>query len=98
MVHADLSEFNLLWHENTIYVIDVAQSMDLSHPRALAFLLKDIITILNFFKRIGATNLPTAHDLFTEITQITSLDPEHDLFSQVKFSLIIIIKNFKCLR
>ncbi len=34
LVHADLSEYNLLYLEERVFVIDVGQSVVTSHPRA----------------------------------------------------------------
>lgn len=41
LVHADLSEYNMLVHRGTLYIIDVAQSVEHDHPHALQFLRKD---------------------------------------------------------
>lgn len=41
LVHADLSEYNVLWYNNQCWLIDVAQSVDREHPSALEFLLRD---------------------------------------------------------
>ena len=34
LVHADFSEYNLLWYDETVYVIDVSQSVEHDHPNA----------------------------------------------------------------
>lgn len=38
LVHADLSEFNMLWWEDKVWLIDVAQSVEHDHPHAIEFL------------------------------------------------------------
>jgi len=52
LVHADLSEYNLLYHDQKIYVIDVSQSVEESHPYSHEFLKRDVININNFFQRL----------------------------------------------
>uniref|UniRef100_A0A8R1HHB3 Serine/threonine-protein kinase RIO3 n=1 Tax=Caenorhabditis japonica TaxID=281687 RepID=A0A8R1HHB3_CAEJA len=84
LVHADLSEFNLLLTpDNKVHVIDVSQAMDLSHPRCLQFLTRDIHNIIAFFTRIGTPNMPTAVQLFNLITQLEMAD-DQDLLVQVE--------------
>ena len=51
LVHEDFSEYNLLYFEGIIYVIDVSQSVEMGHPRALEFLRLDIANTNAFFKR-----------------------------------------------
>ena len=38
LVHADLSEYNVLVHNDELYCIDVSQAVELDHPRAFDFL------------------------------------------------------------
>ena len=45
LVHSDLSEYNVLWWKDQLYVIDVAQAVDAMHPRAMQFLLRDCKTV-----------------------------------------------------
>jgi RIO kinase 1 len=59
LVHADLSEYNMLWHEGHVVVIDVSQSVEHDHPRALEFLRMDAQNVTDFFRRAGVrTMLP----------------------------------------
>ncbi|PIA94748.1 Serine/threonine-protein kinase rio1 [Cercospora beticola] len=57
LVHADLSEYNLLYYKDTLYVIDVSQSVEHDHPRSLEFLRMDIKNVSDFFKRKGVDTL-----------------------------------------
>lgn len=47
LVHADCSEYNILWHEGKCWFIDVAQSVEPEHPSALEFLMRDCGNIVN---------------------------------------------------
>jgi RIO kinase 1 len=51
LVHADLSEYNLLYHQGEIWIIDVSQSVEHDHPMALDFLRRDCSIINDFFDR-----------------------------------------------
>ncbi|CAN1266259.1 Serine/threonine-protein kinase rio1 [Linum perenne] len=53
LVHGDLSEYNILYYEGHLYIIDVSQSVDLDHPRALDFLREDCVHVSDFFKKHG---------------------------------------------
>ncbi len=53
LVHADLSEYNLLVHDEHLYVIDVSQSVEHDHPSAYEFLRNDIRNVEEFFVRRG---------------------------------------------
>jgi len=70
LVHGDLSEYNLLWHKDQIYVIDVSQSVETDHPAALDFLRKDCANINDYFKKSAARlNVMTVRQLFDFCTQ-----------------------------
>ena len=53
LVHADLSEYNILYHHDKLYIIDVSQSVEHDHPHAFDFLRKDISNIEDYFGRQG---------------------------------------------
>ncbi|KAI1374939.1 Serine/threonine-protein kinase Rio1 [Hypoxylon crocopeplum] len=58
LVHADLSEYNILYNDNQLYIIDVSQSVEHDHPRSLEFLRMDIKNTGDFFRRQGVDTLP----------------------------------------
>ncbi|HUC38712.1 MAG TPA: RIO1 family regulatory kinase/ATPase [Candidatus Acidoferrum sp.] len=51
LVHADISEYNILIHNGTPYMIDFGQAVSIKHPNANEFLKRDVINILNYFAR-----------------------------------------------
>jgi RIO kinase 1 len=51
LVHADLSEYNVLFHNDIPWIIDVSQSVEHDHPRSLEFLRMDIENVNDFFRR-----------------------------------------------
>lgn len=53
LVHADLSEYNVLYHEDKLWIIDVSQSVEHDHPRSLEFLRMDIKNVNDYFQRKG---------------------------------------------
>ncbi|PKS10292.1 hypothetical protein jhhlp_002043 [Lomentospora prolificans] len=57
LVHADLSEYNILYHNQLLYIIDVSQSVEHDHPKALEFLRMDIKNVGRFFQRRGVATL-----------------------------------------
>lgn len=57
LVHADLSEYNILYHNEKLYIIDVSQSVEPDHPRSLEFLRMDIKNVGDFFRRKGVDTL-----------------------------------------
>ena len=53
LVHADLSEYNILYHDSQLYIIDVGQSVEHDHPSAFDFLRSDLKNVDEFFGRRG---------------------------------------------
>ncbi|KAF8511895.1 RIO1-domain-containing protein [Hysterangium stoloniferum] len=53
LVHADLSEYDILYHESQLYIIDVGQSVEQDHPSAFDFLRTDLKNVEEFFGRRG---------------------------------------------
>ena len=51
LVHADLSEFNILFDGEHPVIIDMGQAVTPDHPKAMKFLVRDIRNINRFFKR-----------------------------------------------
>lgn len=54
LVHADLSEFNILYDAGEPVIIDMGQSVTLDHPMAGRFLERDMTNVVHYFqKRYG---------------------------------------------
>ncbi|KAG9246731.1 RIO1 family-domain-containing protein [Calycina marina] len=82
LVHADLSEYNVLFHEKRLFIIDVSQSVEHDHPRSLEFLRMDIKNVSDYFRRQNVNvlseqsvfQLITAHSDVTEPALTNSLE------------------------
>ncbi|KAL5624173.1 hypothetical protein BROUX41_004233 [Berkeleyomyces rouxiae] len=57
LVHADLSEYNILYYKNKLYIIDVSQSVEPDHPHSLEFLRMDIKNVGDFFRHKSVNTL-----------------------------------------
>ena len=58
LVHGDLSEYNIVFHEGQLYIIDLGQAVTIHHPNAEEFLERDCRNVANFFARQGAEASP----------------------------------------
>jgi RIO kinase 1 len=72
LVHADMSEFNILYHDKP-YFIDMGQSVTRDHPRALPFLMRDIKNINRFFK--NRCDVLDDVELFHAVTGLNTAEP-----------------------
>ncbi|XP_017767314.1 PREDICTED: serine/threonine-protein kinase RIO1-like [Eufriesea mexicana] len=79
LVHADLSEYNMLYHDGSIIIIDVSQAVEHDHPMALEFLRKDCINITEFFKK-NEVGVMTVKALFDFITDPTITEENMDMY------------------
>ncbi|RLE66680.1 MAG: serine protein kinase RIO [Thermoprotei archaeon] len=53
LVHADLSEYNIMHRDGEYIIIDWGSAVHAEHPNAKEFLFRDIKTIFGYFKRLG---------------------------------------------
>ncbi|KAL2047320.1 hypothetical protein N7G274_001341 [Stereocaulon virgatum] len=93
LIHADLSEYNVLYHEDKLWLIDVSQSVDHDHPRSLEFLRMDVKNVSSFFRRKGvevlsekttfgfvtaAKGSTNASDMASDLRALYALKPVED--------------------
>ncbi|KAK0717471.1 atypical/RIO/RIO1 protein kinase [Lasiosphaeria miniovina] len=83
LVHADLSEYNILCNDKQLYIIDVSQSVEHDHPRALEFLRMDIKNVGDFFRRQGIDTLKD-RAIFNFITAPDGPDEEPALSQAIE--------------
>jgi len=69
LVHGDLSEFNILYHNQKPIVIDISQAVTIHHPKAEVFLVRDITNIFNYFEKIGV-EVPNPEEFYYEVVNL----------------------------
>jgi RIO kinase 1 len=69
LVHGDLSEFNILYHNQQPVIIDISQAVSTQHPKAEVFLVRDIKNVYQYFENFDI-NLPSAEKFYYEIIDI----------------------------
>jgi RIO kinase 1 len=72
LVHADLSEFNILYGDQP-YLIDMGQSVTPDHPRAHRFLMRDIRNINRFFAH--RCRVRDDEEVFFAVTGLDTQEP-----------------------
>ena len=53
LVHADLSEYNILWYEGQPWFIDVGQGVTEQHPHSEEFLVRDVTRLVHWISKQG---------------------------------------------
>jgi RIO kinase 1 len=81
LVHADLSEYNILYHNSELYIIDVSQSVEHDHPSAFDFLRNDVKNVEEFWGRMGVKTLGIRR-CFDFITREVSDGDAHELLER----------------
>lgn len=84
LVHADLSEYNILWHDEKCWLIDVSQSVEPTHPHGLEFLYRDCTNISNFFRKLGAKDALSPNELFSSVSGYSVNGLEADVLTQIR--------------
>ncbi|GAV30109.1 hypothetical protein PMKS-003616 [Pichia membranifaciens] len=79
LVHADLSEYNTIVHDENLYVFDVSQSVEPDHPMSIDFLRMDIKNVNDFFSRIKKINVYAERDIFKFV-----ITPSNILFNNAE--------------
>ncbi len=59
IIHADLSQFNIFVYNGKIILFDLGAGVELSHPKAEYFLIRDINNINRFFLKKGIEVYPS---------------------------------------
>ncbi len=94
LIHADLSEYNMLWHDDRLWFIDVSQSIEPTHPRALEFLVRDCTNVVGFFQKVCQSDVMSVEQLFNYVSGLDIVGKEEDFLNQVfkaiYFSYIIV--------
>lgn len=87
LVHADLSEYNVLYHQKKLFIIDVSQSVEHDHPRSLEFLRMDVKNVSDFFKRKNVDVL-SEQTIFNFITNHSGPTSEPELSAALEKLLV----------
>ncbi|KAI3947071.1 hypothetical protein MKW92_047788 [Papaver armeniacum] len=76
LVHGDLSEYNILYYEGNLHIIDVSQSVDLDHPLASDILREDCsrVSVSWIFFMTNGVGVMTMWELFNFIVDSSITD------------------------
>ncbi|UKJ88258.2 protein kinase [Theileria orientalis] len=82
LIHADFSEYNLLYTDSKVIVIDVSQAVENDHPNAMYFLKRDCENITTFFTTVQyhiANEIPNGeeNEVQNRVGHNTQLNQNH---------------------
>jgi len=67
LVHADLSEYNIMVWRGRPVLFDVSQAVSVEHPMADTFLRRDLENLRRFFEKLGA-DVPPVEEMHRRVT------------------------------
>jgi RIO kinase 1 len=74
LVHADLSEYNILNNDEELVIIDVGQAVTTMHPNAREFYTRDLTNVSKYFARQGVdTDYDKMYAHIKEISESTKI-------------------------
>ena len=66
LIHADLSEYNIFKYRGRLILFDFGSAVNVAHPMAEEFLLRDLSNINRFFSKRGVEVMPL-DDLYRRV-------------------------------
>lgn len=65
IIHSDLSKYNILYWNNTLYIIDFPQSVNIKeNPNAKDMLKRDVFNVCTYFSKYFVVN---DNDIFNDL-------------------------------
>lgn len=58
----------MLWHDGKVWLIDVSQSVEPTHPHGLEFLFRDCRNVSQFFQKGGVVEALNERELFNAVS------------------------------
>ncbi|MHA2296910.1 MAG: serine protein kinase RIO [Candidatus Hodarchaeales archaeon] len=80
IVHADLSEYNLLYYGETCYFIDMGQAVLDSHPEAITFLKRDLNNLNYYFYKKSVQELQEPVKVIKGLLEEKGMLEEEDFY------------------
>lgn len=72
LIHADLSEYNILNNDEELVIIDVGQAVTTMHPNAKEFFQRDVMNMSKYFAKQGVdTSYDKMYQKIKEISEST---------------------------